>query len=127
MQSIQQRVVLSGLSSDMWTAEHMVAMNLFLEDTSRQVLLIYIDERNGLTTSSSSPTFEVKEIAYFARQENIKITQHNFTDVVQFGTAHGNYVDGLLRAMHDLYAPAFFENRCWPDSILPHIHILQHH
>ena len=102
----------------MWAAEHMATMKVFLEDRSKQILLIYIDEQNGLTTCFSSPTFEVKEIAYFAREENAKITMDNFIDVVQFGTVHGSYVDGLLRTMHDLYALTFFENQSWPDSIL---------
>lgn len=116
--SMQSRILLSGVTSDMWTAKHHAAMNSFLMDTSRQIILIYVDEQNGLTTRSTSPTFEVKEIAYFARKDYGNISMENFVNVVQFGTVHGNYVDGLLRTMHDLYAPTFFENQCWPDSIL---------
>lgn len=115
---MQCRVILSGLTSEMWTSEHRIAMETFVVDTLKQILLIYIDEQNGLTTCFSSPTFEVKELAYFAREENAKISTNNFIDVVQFGTVHGSYVDGLLRGMHDLYAPTFFENQSWPDSIL---------
>ena len=45
----------------------------------------------------------------------------NFHKVFQFGTVQGFHVDTLLRIMHGLYAPAFFSNSTWPDSILASI------
>ena len=111
-------MVLSGLTPDMWRDEHTDTINKFLIDPSQQLLLVYIDEQNGLTLCSTVPTFAVKEMAYFAREENASLTTETFIRLVQFGTVKGNYVDALLRRMHDLYAPTFFENRSWPDSIL---------
>lgn len=64
------------------------------------------------------PTFRVEEIAYFVRVEDADICKENFVQVVQFGTVRGSYVNGLLRTMHELYSPTFFENEVWPDSIL---------
>ena len=106
-------MLLSSLTSDMWTAEHMAIMKVFWR-TNQNTLLIYIDEQNGLMACFSAPTFEVKEIAYFAREENAKITMDNFIDVVQFGTVHGSYVDGLLRTMHDLYSLMFLRTKAGP-------------
>lgn len=104
----------------MWTDQHNAPMDKFLRDTSQQLLLVYIDQHSGLSFCTSLPVFQVEEIAYFARDENAEINARNFTKVVQFGTVKGNYVNGLLRAMHDLYAPTFFENQTWPDSIQKH-------
>ena len=70
-----------------------------------------MDEQNGLMACFSSHTFDVKEIAYFTRKQNEKITMDNFIDVVRFGTVHGSYVDGLLRTMHDLYSLMFLRTK----------------
>jgi len=113
---MQERVILSGLSPDMWTNIHVGTMTDFVTDTSKQVLLVYLDEQNGLTTAFTFPAFDVSEVAYFAREEKATITMANLLEVLQFGTIHGTYVDGLLRTMHSLYAPTFFENKIWPDS-----------
>ena len=102
----------------MWTEDHDATINSFIKNTLQQVLLIYVDQENGLTLCTSMPTFPVEEIAYFAREEKAHIDPENFIQMVQFGTVRGNYVDGLLRSMHDLYAPTFFGNQTWPDSIL---------
>lgn len=102
----------------MWTDSHSTEINQFLTDKNKQILLVYVDEQRGLTLCSSFPTFTVEQMAYFARGENTVINRKNFLRVVQFGTVRGNYVNSLLRSMHDLYAPTFFENHVWPDSIL---------
>ena len=102
----------------MWKDHHVSTVNKFISSPNQQILLVYMDQQNGLTLCSSIPPFPVEEIAFFARDENAEITEENFIRVVQFGTVQGNYVNGLLRTMHDLYAPTFFENQTWPDSIL---------
>lgn len=90
----------------------------YLVDTSVQLMLIYIDTRNGLTLAKAVPAFQLEEVAYFIKPLNVEISEANFYSVLQMGTVKGNFVDSLLRAMHDLYAPTFFESSSWPDSIL---------
>ena len=80
-----------------------------------------MDKQNGLTLCAHIPSFRVEEIAYFVRVDDTDICKENFVQVVQFGTVHGSYVNGLLRTMHTLYSPTFFENKEWPDSILSKI------
>uniref|UniRef100_H2ZI86 Dynein axonemal heavy chain 2 n=1 Tax=Ciona savignyi TaxID=51511 RepID=H2ZI86_CIOSA len=46
-----------------------------------------------------------------------EITESNFTSVVQWGTLRAGYLDSLLRIMNGIYAPLFFKNKSWPDSI----------
>ena len=114
---VKQCTVLSDLTSDMWMSEHDALITNFIEDSSQQLLLVFNDAHSGLTISSDLPPFAVKELAYFIREEDVKVTVENFVTVLQFGTVHGASVDTLLRAMHGLYAPTFFENSTWPDSI----------
>lgn len=114
---MKQCTVLSDLTPDTWTSEHDTQITDFVEDPSQQLLVLFNDEHRGLTISSALPPFAVKELAYFIREENAQVTVENFATVLQFGTVHGSSVDTLLRAMHGLYAPTFFENSTWPDSI----------
>jgi len=105
----------------MWTDTHHKQIMEYLVDTSVQLMLVYIDSHNGLTLAKAVPPYQLEEIAYFIKPQNVEITETNFYSVLQMGTVKGNFVDSLLRAMHDLYAPTFFESSTWPDSIL---HIL---
>lgn len=37
--------------------------------------------------------------------------------MVQYGSVKGMHIESLLRLMMGIYAPIFFENTTWPDSI----------
>ena len=115
---VKMRTMLHNLTPDMWTPEHDVQINHFISSVPEQLLLVFIDEQNGLTLCNTLPPFPVKELVFFAREENTVVTPENFSSVVQFGTVQGSCVDTVLRAMHNLFAPSFFENTSWPDSIL---------
>ena len=114
---MKSRIVLDGLTDDMWKAKHNTLLTKFVVDPLEQLLVVYIDEQRGLTVCNSLPPHNVQQLAYFVREENATVTADNFQQVVQFGVIHGSYVDGLLRSMHGLYAPTFFEDTTWPDSI----------
>ncbi len=117
---VKSRTILNGLLAEMWTPEHDAQITDFVTDISEQLLLLFIDEQNGLSICNHLPSHPVEEIAYFAREEYAEVTHTNFSMVVQFGTVQGSYVDTLLRSMHNLYAPTVFENSSWPSSILPY-------
>ena len=101
----------------MWTEEHESLITEFINDVTKQLLLVYIDEHAGLTVANSVPPFQLEELAYFFREKNARISPENFLEVVQFGTVLGSPVNTILRTMHSLYAPSFFESSGWPDSI----------
>jgi hypothetical protein len=101
----------------MWTDTHCAEINSFLSNQNEQLLLVYIDKQRGLTLCNTLPTYPVEQLTYFLRGEPTRVTKDNFLKVIQFGTVQGTYVSSLLRSMHDLYAPTFFENQAWPDSI----------
>jgi len=114
---VKMRTMLHNLTPDMWTPEHDAQISHFISSVPEQLLLVFIDEQNGLTLCNTLPPFPVKELVFFAREENAVVTPENFSSVVQFGTVQGSCVDTVLRAMHNLFAPSFFENTSWPDSL----------
>ena len=115
---VKENVRLCDLTDKMWTTVHQRQIMEYLVDTSVQLMLIYIDTRNGLTLAKAVPAFQLEEVAYFIKPLNMEISEANFYSVLQMGTVKGNFGDSLLRAMHDLFAPTFFESSSWPDSIL---------
>jgi len=115
---VRENTYLCNLTEKMWTEKHNKQIMEYLVDTTVQLLLIYVDSRNGLTLAKSVPPYQIEEVAYFIKPLNIEVTEDNFYSILQMGTAKGNFVDSLLRAMHDMYAPTFFESTNWPDSIL---------
>ena len=115
---MKSRIVLDGLSDDMWKPEHNSKLSKFVSDTMEQLVVVYVDDQRGLTVCSYLPPHTVQQLAYFVREESAIVTADNFHKVVQFGSIHGGHVDGLLRTLHGLYAPTFFEDTTWPDSIL---------
>lgn len=118
MPLIKERVTLSGLKSDMWTVEHDTTIIKFLKDYTHRLLIVYIDKLLGLQVALSIPPYAVEEMTYMIRSENAVITPDNLESKLHFGTIKANHIESLLRTMTNVYAPLFFGNQSWPDSIL---------
>ena len=103
----------------MWTEEHDSTMDLFISDPSAPRLLVaYIDTITGLTVASSIPVVTVEEMTFFIKKDATQeVTGENFLKTVQYGTITGGHIRSLLRLMTGIYAPVFFGNTTWPDSI----------
>ena len=115
---IRERVTVSQLKADMWTVDHIGIIENFTRDTQR-LLVAYIDTINGLTLEHTIPTNPVEELTYFIKCTNVEeLTAENFCGNVQYGTVKKTHIESLLRLMSGIYAPLFFENTSWPDSIL---------
>ena len=116
---VKRCTVLGGLTEEKWSEDHYAIIRQFLCDTSVPLLLLYIDQMTGeLCLSNHVPPGEIEQGAFFVRTKNVKVSGNNFHRVLQMGMVHGNYIAALLRVMQGIYAPNFFENRVWPDSIL---------
>lgn len=115
---IKERVTLSALKSDMWNAEHDSTIIKFLKDTSVRLLVVYIDKLLGLQVGLSVPPHPVEEMTFMIRFENATLNPDNIERKLQFGTIRANHIESLLRTMTNVYAPLFFGNKSWPDSIL---------
>ena len=124
---VKNRVTLSKLTPDMWTQEHIEAINQFLGyvDNYPRLLTAYIDSVNGLILADSVPYGPVGEIVYFLRRrihESVAKEQHvtveSFFNEVQYGVVSGRHIESLLRIMTGVYVPMFFRNTSWPDRFV---------
>ncbi|KAK9398332.1 dynein heavy chain 2 axonemal-like [Crotalus adamanteus] len=111
------RLSLSGLTEEMWTDEHLAAMDQFLKDVSQTMLVFYVDDFAGLKVEPVMPHQEQKQLSYFIRQEKAEITEENFHEVVQFGSVRKPYIDSLMRMLNAVYLPRLFRKGSWPESI----------
>ncbi len=64
---VKSRTILNGLLAEMWTPEHDAQITNFVTDISEQLLLLFIDDKNGLSICSHLPSQPVEEISYIAR------------------------------------------------------------
>ena len=103
----------------MWTDIHDNIMDLYISDPNAPRLLVaYIDSINGLVVDSTIPAVLVDEITFFIKRDSMQeVTAENFLKTVQYGTVTGGHIRSLLRLMTGIYAPIFFGNTSWPDSI----------
>ncbi|XP_019643897.1 PREDICTED: dynein heavy chain 2, axonemal-like [Branchiostoma belcheri] len=115
---IKDRVILSALKADMWTEEHDGTIERWFSESPSRLLVVYHDPHSGLNVAYSTPHHPPEELTYFIRPEGVEITAENFHKRVQYGTVKSQYIESLLRLMTGVYAPIFFENKSWPDSIL---------
>ncbi|XP_066267393.1 dynein axonemal heavy chain 2-like isoform X1 [Branchiostoma lanceolatum] len=114
---IKDRVILSALKPDMWTEEHDGTIERWFSESDSRLLVVYHDPHSGLNVAYSTPHHPPEELTYFIRPEGVEITAANFHKRVQYGTVKSQYIESLLRLMTGVYAPIFFENKSWPDSI----------
>ncbi len=115
---IKERVMLNNLKPDMWNKSHNDIIDSFATNGHR-LLVGYLDNINGLVMDYQIPCVPVYEITYFIKKEpSVEVTGDNFLVAVQYGTVMGGHIESLLRLMTGIYAPIFFENTSWPDSIL---------
>ena len=116
---------MSALQPDMWTTEHDDIILKFLKDCTVRLLVAYVDKLLGtLQVSTAVPSSPPEEMTYIIRYENAVVTPDNIETKLQFGLIRSNHVESLLRVMTNVYAPLFFGNSSWPDSILSCFKIL---
>ena len=107
------------LKPDDWKDIHEDAIRKFMDDPACRLLIIYHDPYKGFVVEHMIPPYVVEQLTYLIKQEGVKeVTTENFLKVVQYGTVKGAHIESLLRVMMGIYAPIFFENTSWPDSIL---------
>lgn len=116
---IKERIVCSGLREVDWQEEHEEIINNFIADSSLRMMVAYNDGYRGFCIEHNLPTFQVEQMCYFIKNQGDKVvTAENFLKTMQYGTVRCPHIESLLRVMMGVYAPVFFENTSWPDSIL---------
>ncbi|KAI0228083.1 Dynein heavy chain 2, axonemal [Lamellibrachia satsuma] len=115
---LRARLILSGLREVEWTDIHSQAITDFGTDQTKRILVAFIDPINGLVMQHKIPVVRMEEMMYFIKgPHSPTVTSDNFLNVVQYGKVTGGHIQSLLRQMMGIYAPVFFENKTWPDSI----------
>eukprot|EP00106_Octopus_bimaculoides_P014248 XP_014781690.1 PREDICTED: dynein heavy chain 2, axonemal-like [Octopus bimaculoides] len=117
---IKKRVTLHDITPDMWNEVDQDMIWQFIEDPSVHVLIIYKDPLNGIIIEHCIRTaFNAKQLCYFIKTPRTKeVTSENFLNVIQYGSVKGpSFLESLLRMLSGVFAPLFFENTTWPDSI----------
>ena len=105
----------------MWTSEHYDYIEEFFKmENPFRLLVIFVDTQMGLVLDNKIPSHTVEEICYFIRKEGVALDSSNIDKEVQYGSVKSGHIESLLRLMQSIYAPLFFENTSWPDSILFH-------
>ena len=81
--------------------------------------MAYMDQYKGFVIDFALPGYAVDQMTYFIKCGFVRtLTSSNFYKNIQYGSLQGQNIESLLRLMDGVYAPAFFENTAWPDSIL---------
>lgn len=113
---IKERVTLPDLTESKWKEENSEAIEAFC--ANERLLVVYDDQIHGLVTANAIPKYSVNEMFFFIKtKKDIELTPDNFNKIVQYGMTGEEHVPALLRLMIGVYAPIFFENKSWPDSI----------
>ena len=115
---IKNRFIVTGTCAESFSEEHEVGIKKFIDDPECRILVAYNDQYRGFKVEHSIPSFPVQQLSYFLKFASATIlTNDNFLKEVQYGAVKGGHIESLLRVMMGIYAPIFFENRSWPDSI----------
>ncbi len=113
---IKQMVCLSQIKPEVWTDDHLKMVEKFICDASQRFILFYVDSVGGFMVSNSCPVFQVDELQYFIKKQGKQLNVE-VKDTLHYGKIRGSYLESLLRHMSGIYAPMFFQNSSWPDSI----------
>ena len=120
---IRKRIVVAGIPEIALTPDHEKMIEEFLDEEDVHILVAYNDPHRGFNLEHSIPSFPVAQLCYFIKSlGTTTVDSENFLTHVQYGAVKGGHIESLLRVMMGIYAPIFFENRSWPDSILFSLH-----
>ncbi|CAF1063283.1 unnamed protein product [Rotaria sordida] len=115
---IHKLVTLPGLDEKMWTDGIHERIRDYLNDPDNRIMCFYIDRVLGLCVDFGVPTNPFTHLVFFIKNQAIRIFEkEQFIHEVQYGNFGGKHFSSLLRLMSGLYAPLFFGNKMWPDSI----------
>ena len=116
---IRSRASVANINQEMWTPAHEEMIQKFITDASVPLIIAFHDPYKGFVVDTVVPPHLVDQLTYFIKQEGTaEVTFENILKCVQYGTVKGTHIESLLRVMMGIYAPIFFENTTWPDSIL---------
>ncbi|TGZ66460.1 hypothetical protein CRM22_005313 [Opisthorchis felineus] len=118
---IRDRIYLTGFESiKHWSEQIAQHINDGFVSGEKLQMFIYLNRKNELQVTYDVPMHWYSELNYFIHvpdAEGKPLTSDNFDVRVHYGTVVGRGIESLLRIMSTIFAPAFFANKTWPDSI----------
>ncbi|VDD80599.1 unnamed protein product [Mesocestoides corti] len=118
---IRNRIILQGYKEDAWKDEHtLFVLTEFVPSNGADAIFFNMLPDGELNVGSGVPVNAYRDVCYFVRTRegiNNEITSENFVRTVLNGSVIGQGIESLLRVMASVYAPTFFFNESWPDSI----------
>lgn len=115
-----------GLRQEHWNDMHEIKIKEFLTNPEKRLLVLYLEQplndedspkliaQNEIKSLGPNEQFTYFVKSYYSQEINNK---EAFSKNVQYGTFGGKHLQSLLRLSSGLYAPLFFDNKSWPDSI----------
>ena len=117
MQRVKDFTTLFDLRDEDWTPETEESIKSYFLTKTAIVLSIFYDNI-VLTATFGFPTKPVKDLTYFLKDSTEVTTAENFSDTMMFGTTNESIEGSILSVLENIYAPIFFSEKTWPDSIL---------
>lgn len=113
----KKMTTLYDLKESDWTEDNCLVIRNFIIEPSEMVLTVYFDDDN-LQCLLDFPDTPFIDLTYFIREANDIFKIETFHDKITFGTVNSSVEGSLLSVLENVYAPFFFNNTTWPDSIL---------
>ena len=107
----------------MWSPAHDQKIDEFLLKPEKKTLIFYMDDEHSdqtkLIVQNEIPSIPTELFNYFTKAHYSQAisSKELFHKQVQFGAFSGKHLTSLLRLTSGLYAPLFFGNDSWPDTI----------
>ena len=109
--------LLNHYSDQLWTSDHDVVLDEFLNNPLKHTRLIAFVETGSqhedhlLRLQFNVPThLGLDELAFFLQEDATP-------KKIQVGMVRGNTLDSLLHVMQDLYTPLLSDNSRWPETV----------
>ncbi|KAJ9574122.1 hypothetical protein L9F63_008536 [Diploptera punctata] len=117
VQRVKDFTMLFDLRDEDWTPETVETIKLYFSTKTDTVLSVFFDNVT-LKATFGFPSQPVKDLTYFLKDSTDRITAENFSDTMMFGTTNESIEGSILSVLENIYAPIFFDETTWPDSIL---------
>jgi hypothetical protein len=117
VEKVKSFTTLFDLRDDDWSPDVQNVIKDYFLNKSAEVLSIYFD---GITLKAELgfPTVPVKDMTYFLKDATDNVSPENFNEVITFGTTNDSIEGTMLSVVEHVYAPIFFIETSWPESIL---------
>ena len=118
VQTIQKRMILPHVTSDMWTDAHIEVLKKFFVPQTTSHHLLVVSFAGELLTVQNSPPAVAQDCIYFFRTDSEPISRTDqFESHVQYGLIKKGDVDSLANMMNAVFSPLLARNRNWPVSV----------